>query len=133
MDNINSVVLCGRLTKDAERKTFQNSNNVKLSFRIAVNKRVKNGNEWKDVANFFDVEVWNVDYLKDALTKGRQVVVCGSLDVASWTDKNNQQVTKTYIKADRIQAFHSANEKKDEPKKLEQPPYDPTWDTSDIP
>ena len=125
---INSVVLCGRLTKDAERKQFTNS--VKFSFSIAVEKKVKKGDQWDKVTNFFDIEAWNIDYIKDALTKGRQVIVSGELDTSEYTNKDNQKVKRVFVRADRIQAFHSASEKKAEPKKeaSEEIPYDPEWD-----
>lgn len=125
---INSVVLCGRLTKDAERRQFTNS--VKFSFSIAVEKNVKKGDKWEKQTQYFDIEAWNNDYFKDALTKGRQVVVTGELDYSEYTNKDNQKVKRIYVRADKIQAFFSASEKKTEPKKeaSEEIPYDPEWD-----
>lgn len=125
---INSVVLCGRLTKDAERRQFTNS--VKFSFSIAVEKNVKKGDKWEKQTQYFDIEAWNNDYFKDALTKGRQVVVTGELDYSEYTNKDNQKVKRIYVRADKIQAFFSASEKKAEPKKeaSEEIPYDPEWD-----
>ena len=130
MNNINSVVLAGRLTKDAIVTSFKNSDNKKFSFRIAVNKSVKKNGKWEDYANFFEVEAWNIDYLKEALTKGRQVVVSGQLDSSSWKDSDGNDRSKIFVNADRVQVFHS-DEKKEAPKKTEEPSFDPEWD--DIP
>lgn len=126
--SINSVVLCGRLTKDAERKQFTNS--VKFSFSIAVEKKVKKGDQWDKVTNYFDIEAWNIDYIKDALTKGRQVLVSGELDTSEYTNKDNQKVKRVFVRVDKIQVFHFASEKKEEPKKEVKSdiPYDPEWD-----
>ena len=126
--SINSVVLCGRLTKDAERKQFANS--TKYSLSLAVEKRVKKGDKWEKATNFFDVEAWNIDFLKDSLTKGRQLIVTGELDCSEYTNKDTQKVKRIFVKADKIQVFYSSSEKKEEPKKAEaeEAPYDPEWD-----
>ena len=127
---INSVTLCGRLTKDAYLNQYTTSS--KHTFTIAVDKRVKKDGNWETVTNYFDIEAWNVGYLSNSLKKGRQVVVCGELDTSTY-EKDGQKVKRIFIRADRIQTFGSASEKKEEPKKIEEAPYDPTWDMSDIP
>lgn len=114
MANINSVTLSGRLTRNADFKEFSNSS--KLTFSIAVSKRVKNGETWESKANFFDIEAWNMKHLKDALTKGREVVVSGELDTNEYTNPEGQKVKRIFVRAERIQAFHAPADKKEEPK-----------------
>ena len=110
--SINTVVLTGRLTADANRFKFTNS--TKHTFSIAVDKRIKKGDSYEKVANFFEVEAWNVDFLNEALKKGRLVAVNGELDTGTY-EKDGQTKRKVFIRANNIQAFHSA-EKKEEPK-----------------
>ena len=52
--NINSVVLVGNLTRDPELRHTPSGTAV-TTLRIAVNDRVKRGEEWTDAAYYFDV------------------------------------------------------------------------------
>ena len=124
---INNITLSGRLTKDAEYREFATSN--KVNFFVAVEKRVKSGDKWETKVNYFEVEAWNVKWLKDALTKGRQVVVNGELDTTEFTTKDGQKVRKVFVRADRIQAFHAPSEKAE---RKEEPTYSNS-DFDDIP
>lgn len=121
---INNITLSGRLTKDAEFKEFTNSS--KANFPIAVEKRVKSGDKWESKVNYFEIEAWNMKWLKDALTKGRQVVVNGELDTNEYTNKDGQKVRRIFVRADKIQAFHAPTEKKSEP-------VNDAYDFDDIP
>ena len=53
MNDLNHVVLIGRLTQDAELKYTQNGYAIS-SFSIAVNRSRKNGDQWVEEANFFE-------------------------------------------------------------------------------
>ncbi len=106
MSDINVVVLIGRLTRDSVLKEFANS--VKCSFTIAVDKRVKKGDQWQDKTNFFDIEAWNIGNLADYLTKGKRVTINGQLDTSSWED-NGQKRTRVFVRADQIQITDSVN------------------------
>ncbi|MDR2767417.1 MAG: single-stranded DNA-binding protein, partial [Treponema sp.] len=57
MMDINRVILVGRLTRDAELKYTAGGQAV-CKFSVAINRRKKNGEQWVDEANFFDVVVW---------------------------------------------------------------------------
>jgi len=57
MADLNHTVLIGRLTRDAELKYTANRQAVS-KFSIAVNRRKKNGDQWEDEANFFDIVLW---------------------------------------------------------------------------
>ena len=52
--DINSVVIVGRLTRDAELR-YLNSGTAVASISIAVNRSKKDGDQWISEANFFDV------------------------------------------------------------------------------
>lgn len=137
MNDINSVVLVGRLTRDAERKAFSNS--VKFTFSIAVNKSVKEGGNWTSRANYFEVEAWNCDFLKDYLLKGRQVSVKGELDSSEYT-KDDRKIRKTFVRAENIQILGSFDKKESETPKAEsvdapkeEAPMLAEFDESDLP
>ena len=57
MTDLNRVMLIGRLTRDAELKSIASGQAV-CKFSLAVNRRRKNGDQWEDEANFFDVVLW---------------------------------------------------------------------------
>ena len=57
MQDINSVHLTGRLTRDAEL-TFTKDNTALAKFSIAVNRSKKSGDKWEDEASFFDCVLW---------------------------------------------------------------------------
>lgn len=100
MNDVNIVIMSGRLTRDSVDKEYGNS--TKHSFGLAVNKNKKVGEEWKEEANFFDVECWNKGNLAQYFTKGRRVLVEGELD-ASRYEKDGKTVTRNFIKAENIQ------------------------------
>lgn len=90
--DINHVVEIGHLTRDAEL-TYTPGGMAVGKLCIAVNRRVKNGQEWVDEANYFDVSVFGkqAEGLKPYLTKGKQVAVDGFLKQDRWRDKQTGQ------------------------------------------
>ena len=97
MADINSVVIVGRLTRDAERR----GNGGPLSFSIASSRRVKHGEEWSDEASFFEVTYWHKS-LDQYLTKGKQIAVSGALVQEHW-EKDGEKRSKVTILADNVQ------------------------------
>ena len=93
--NINSVVLVGNLTRDPELRHTPSGTAV-TTLRIAVNDRVKRGEEWQDAAYYFDVTVWGRDAENCAqyLAKGRPVGVQGKL---TWREWDAQDGTKRHV------------------------------------
>ena len=83
--NINSVVITGNLTRDPELRNTPSGTAV-CSLRVAVNSRRKEGDQWVDKPNYFDVTVWGAQGENCAtyLSKGRPVAVQGRLDWREW-------------------------------------------------
>ena len=102
--NINSVVLVGNLTKDPELRHTPAGTAV-TTLRIAVNDRVKRGEEWQDAAYYFDVTVWGRDAENCAqyLAKGRPVGVQGKLTWREWDAQDGTKRQAVEIVADNIQ------------------------------
>lgn len=104
MADINTATLIGRLTRDEELK-YTPSGAAVGNISIAINRKVKKGQEWVDESNFFDVVFFGkqAENLKQYLTKGKQVGVTGFLKQERWTDQNGQNRSAVKIYANGIQ------------------------------
>lgn len=100
--DLNSVILVGRLTRDAELSFLPNGNAV-CKMGIAVNRSRKDGDQWVNEANFFDVTLFGKsgESLKQYLTKGKQIAVQGSLKQDRW-EKDGQKFSKVQIVASNV-------------------------------
>jgi single-strand DNA-binding protein len=87
--NINVVVITGNLTKDPELRSTGGGTPV-CELRVAVNSRRKEGQEWVDKPNYFNVVVDGAQGENSAnyLSKGRPVAVEGRLDWREWEAKD---------------------------------------------
>lgn len=87
--NINVVVITGNLTQDPELRHLGSGTAV-CEMRVAVNTRRKEGNEWVDKPNYFNVVVWGAqgENCAQYLSKGRPVAVEGRLDWREWEAKD---------------------------------------------
>jgi single-strand DNA-binding protein len=103
MADINHVVLVGRLTRDAELKYTAGGQAV-CKFSVAINRRRKNGDQWVDEANFFDVVLWGRqgEALNQYLVKGKVVGVDGELRQDRW-EQDGQNRSKVEVVATNIQ------------------------------
>lgn len=108
MTDINRVVLVGRLVRDLgnDQRDFAYTPNgqARANISIAVNRSRKQGEQWVDEANFFDVTIWGktAENLKPYLTKGKQIAVEGYLKQDRW-EKDGQKFSKVQIVASNIQ------------------------------
>jgi single-strand DNA-binding protein len=102
--NINSVVLVGNLTRDPELRHTPSGTAV-TTLRIAVNDRVKRGEEWQDAAYYFDVTVWGRDAENCAqyLAKGRPIGVQGKLTWREWDAQDGTKRQAVEVTANTIQ------------------------------
>ena len=110
MNDVNSIVLVGRLVKDADIKYLQSGTAV-VNFNLAVNESVKNGNSWSERVSFFDVTFYGRqgEGLQRYLAKGKQIVIAGTLQQQRW-QKDGQTKSKTIIIAKTIQLLGSARD-----------------------
>ena len=107
MTDLNRVVLIGRLTRDAE---LRQNGTIISSFSIAVNRKRKQGDEWVDEANFFDVCLFGkqAESLQKYLTKGKQVAIDGELKQDRW-EKDGQNRSKVVVISNSIQLLGGGN------------------------
>lgn len=103
MAEINSVVLVGRLTRDAEMKYTQGGMAI-VKFSLAINRRKKVGETWTDEANFFDVSMMgkSAESVHKFLTKGKMVGVQGELRQNRW-EQDGQPRSKVEVFALTLQ------------------------------
>lgn len=101
MRGINHAVISGNLTRDAE--VLQGKGTV-VRFTVAVNDRVKNGDEWEDYANFIDCTCFGkyAEIVSRDLKKGAKVCVDGKLRWSQW-EKDGQKRSKVEIIADTVE------------------------------
>ena len=108
MTDLNHVVLIGRLTKDlgTDERSFGYVANgqARANVSIAVNRSRKNGDQWTDEVNYFDITIWGktAENLKPYLLKGKQIAVDGYLKQDRW-EKDGQKMSKVTIVANNVQ------------------------------
>lgn len=98
----NRVILVGNLVADPELKTTTNGTNV-TRFRIAVNRSFTRAGE-QPKTDFFDIVAWRqtAEFVSRYFTKGMPMLVCGSLQTRTWTDKDNNKRYATEVVADEV-------------------------------
>ena len=120
MNDLNKVILIGRLTRDAEMK-YTNGGMPVSRFSLAVNRRKKSGDNWTDEANFFDIVLFgkSAESINRFLVKGKQVSVEGELRQDRW-EQEGQKRSKIEIVAQNIQLLGGTGERSGSPKKESQ-------------
>ncbi|MGM0431226.1 MAG: single-stranded DNA-binding protein [Spirochaetota bacterium] len=106
-NDLNSVVLIGRLTRDCELR-YTNSGTAVCRISIAVNRRKRSGDSWEEEANFFDVTLWGKqgEALSNYLEKGKQIAVHGELRQNRW-EQDGQKRSRVEIAANNVQLLGS--------------------------
>lgn len=101
--DINNVVLIGRLVRDAELK-YTSMGTPVTRFSVAVNERKKNGDGYTDKVNFIDVTLWGKlgEAVHTYMTKGKQIAVVGKLNQQRW-EKDGYKHSRIVVVADTIQ------------------------------
>lgn len=128
MTDVNSVVLCGRLTADMGSSqngfSYTQSGTAIGRFSIAVNRSRKQGDQWVNEVSYFNVTVFGktAENLKPYLTKGQLVAVQGFLKQDRWTDQNGCARSSVGIIADHIQLCGGKAEQRQAPAENRIPP-----------
>ena len=104
---MNTVVLVGRVGRDAEIRYFE-SGKVKANFSVAVNRW--DSKTKSEVADWFSVDVWDkqAEFAGEYVKKGMQVAIDGRIASNKWTDKATGDDRETfYIIANSIRLLGS--------------------------
>lgn len=102
MASFNKVILIGNLVADPELKQTQSGIAV-TSFRIAVGRRFAKSTDAQQ-ADFIDIVCWRqtAEFVTRYFSKGKSILVCGSLQSRSWTDQNGNKRYATEVVADEV-------------------------------
>ena len=102
MASVNKVVLIGNLTRDPEL-THTASGAAVASFGLAVNRKYKQGDEWKEDVCFVDITTWGnqAENCSKYLSKGSPVFVEGRLNFGSW-EKDGEKRNKLDVVASLV-------------------------------
>ena len=102
MASFNKVILIGNMVADPELKTTPSGVNV-CSFRIAVGRRFAKPNEPQQT-DFIDIVAWRqqAEFIAKYFTKGKPILVCGSLQARNWQDKEGNKRTTVEVIADEV-------------------------------
>ena len=107
MASFNKVMLIGNLTRDPEL-TDTASGTAMCRFGLAVNRKYKQGDEWKEDVCFVDITTWGnlADNCSKYIRKGSPVFVEGRLNLGTW-EKDGEKRTKLDVVATIVQFLGS--------------------------
>jgi single-strand DNA-binding protein len=107
MASFNRVILVGNLTRDPELRHIPSGTAVS-EIGLAVNDRVKRGNEWVDETTFVDITLWGrtAEVASEYLSKGSPVLIEGRLKLDSW-EKDGQKRSKLRVIGEKMQMLGS--------------------------
>lgn len=92
----------GNLTRDPELR-FSQSGTAWATFGMASNRRVKDGNDYKDVPTFWTVKVFGslAENVAESLSRGDRVLAAGVAELEEWEKDGAKQRTLVLI-ADEV-------------------------------
>ena len=112
-----------------------------MTFSIAVHDVAKNGNDWEEITNFFNITSWQTKIF-DYLEVGKKVAITGDLNFEKYKSKNGEDRTSIKIKATDIELAITKKQQEEEkgerkaeaPKKKEKATTNPdNFDEGEIP
>jgi single-strand DNA-binding protein len=107
MPSLNRVILVGNLTRDPELRYIPSGTAVS-DIGLAVNDRVKRGDQWVEEATFVEITLWGrtAEIANEYLSKGAPVLIEGRLKLDRW-EKDGQKHSKLKVVGERLQMLGS--------------------------
>ena len=111
MASFNRVILLGNVTRDIELR-YTPAGTAVTDLGLAVNDRVKKGEEWVDETTFVDVTLFGrtAEVANEYLSKGSPVLIEGRLKLEQWEQDGNRR-SKHKVIADKLQLIGSKGDK----------------------
>ncbi len=114
MASYNKVILIGNLTRDPQVKYLPSGTAV-ADITLAINHTWfdKQTNSKKEDVTFIDVTLWErtAEVAGEYLTKGKQVLIEGRLQMDSWEDRETKQKrTKLKVRGESMTMLGSRND-----------------------
>lgn len=133
MASFNKVILVGNLTRDPELRHTPGGSAV-CEIGLAVNRQWfdKARNEKKEEVTFVDVTLWGRtgEVASEYLSKGKQVLIEGRLQLDQWEDKQTgQKRSKLRVVGESMTMLGSAGERRDSSTRQPEPPADTPLDS----
>jgi len=102
-NDLNRVLLIGRLVRDPEFKVLGGSSLV--NFSLANNRVYMSNGEKKEETNYFDCSAWgkSAETLNQYAKKGKQLLVEGRLKQETWDTQDGKKASKIRIQVDTFQ------------------------------
>lgn len=112
MNNLNSILIEGNLTRDPQEKSIDGT--ALSSFSIACNRYYKKEGEQMQEVSYFHVDVWGktAEYCNQYLKKGSGVRVVGRLKQDRWNDKDDSPQSFVKIIGEHVDFFPSKKSNK---------------------
>ena len=109
MASFNKAILIGNMVADPELKQTQGGLSV-CSFSIAVNRRFK-GENGQQECDFIPIVAWRqqAEFVTRYFKKGQPILICGQIQIRSWTNNNNEKRYATEVIADEVSFVAPAN------------------------
>jgi single-strand DNA-binding protein len=106
MNTSATVVLIGRLSRDAELKYLPSGSGV-LNFSVVTSKSRKDGDTWKEIPSFWDCAMFvgDVERKAEKMKKGTGVRVIGEQEIQEY-QKDGQTVRKVKITAQTVDLWY---------------------------
>ena len=117
---LNEIILQGRLTDHPELKTTNSGKSV-TSFSLAVERDFSTDGD--KVTDFINIVTWNktAEFVAKHFTKGKQMIVKGSLQTRKYQTQNGENRTATEVVADKVYFAGDKAEQTSTPYRAEQP------------
>ena len=103
MNQLNSIILEGNLTKDPD-PSYTKKGTAVCNFTVASNRFYKFEGERQEEVGFFDIESWGrlAETCAEYLKKGRGVRIVGRLKQSRW-EQNGKSRSKILIVAEHVE------------------------------
>lgn len=100
---INTVILMGRLTADPDSGQTQ-SGTAYCRFTVAVDRKFADKTTGERQADFINVVAWRqtAEFINKYFSKGRMIIIEGSLQNNNYTDKNGVKHYSYDVVADNV-------------------------------
>ena len=98
---LNEIILQGRLTDHPELMATETGKSV-TRFSLAVERDFSTGDEKE--TDFINIVAWNktAEFITRYFTKGKQMLVRGSLQIRKWKTKEGENRYSTEVIADKV-------------------------------
>lgn len=102
-NDLNKVILIGRLTRDAELK-YNTKGTAIAAVSLANNRSVKRNDNWETEVSYFDADIFGktAENLKPYLTKGKMICITAHMKQDRW-EKDGQKFSRVKLKAEEVQ------------------------------